>query len=83
MAYLDTSPGARTETITFCPSALKGFSGESLKSVREKTYSKGERNLDDIHEKALGVNLLHKLSHSSLVLGRSDVYGVLFYSYVG
>ncbi|KAJ5906725.1 uncharacterized protein N7473_003641 [Penicillium subrubescens] len=40
VAYLDPSKGAEIETITFCPDALKGFTGESLKSVRGKTYGK-------------------------------------------
>ena len=86
MAFLEGSHGAATETITFCPNALKGFSGESLKSVRDKTYGNGERTLDDIRDKVLGINLLHELSHSELVLGKDeededDFYGVLFLFY--
>lgn len=83
VAYLEPSIGARTESIVFCPNALDRFSGESLKSVREKAYSRGERNLDNIRDNVLAMNLLHELSHSRLVLrkdeaGKDNFYGVLF-----
>ncbi len=74
MAFLSgpADTAASTEAITFCPDALKGFTGESLKSVRDKTYGNSERTLDDIRNEVLGFNLLHELSHSKLVLGKDE-----------